>query len=122
MLIIFIFLVYNLQIPIAEKSLEAGMGLFLRDDGKEMPDAIITETETQLGKIAEGLGAIAGDPKKMPESVGHYYEQEFNKWIEVITTYCTATVYLLSLNEILILGKEGRRRRSGCLGLAKTVF
>lgn len=63
-----------------------GEGIFLRDDGVQMPEKLRIETEEKMEEIHEDLDKFA-DPEfdgVMPKSVGHYFEAEFEKWLKTL--------------------------------------
>ena len=59
--------------------------MFLRDDGEQIPNEILIETEEKLDSIHDDLDKFARenyDLDQIPESVGHYFKSEFNKWLK----------------------------------------
>lgn len=69
-----------MQIPVSEIASPAGEGKFLRDDGKEIPTEIATETYKAIEEFKEAC-EDAGKPDD-PESIGDFLQAEFEHWLE----------------------------------------
>lgn len=62
-----------------------GEGVFLRDDGQEIPAHIKAETEAKCEAIHEDLNKFAREDypvSEVPRSVGHYFDDEFSAWLK----------------------------------------
>ena len=72
------------QIPITDRPNRDGDGVFLRNDGKEMPKDILEETRDFLWKVHDEANKFSKikDLKEAPQSIGHYFQQRFNEWIQ----------------------------------------
>ena len=72
------------QIPISDRPNRDGEGIFIRDDGKEMPKDIFEETSEFLWTVHEDANKFAKviEVEDAPKSIGHYFEKRFNDWLK----------------------------------------
>jgi hypothetical protein len=102
-----------------------GEGVFLRVDGKEIPDDILDDTFEFLEKVHEDLNKFAReefDPEDIPKSVGHYFESEFKTWLQVQYVCMRIIQRVPREHGGCFSDQSGGRRRFGFLGLAATVL
>ena len=72
------------QIPISDRPNRDGEGIFIRNDGKEMPKDIFEETSEFLWTVHEDANKFAKvtEVEDAPKSMGHYFEKRFNAWLK----------------------------------------